>query len=334
MPWSGESRRDPSHTTLSRRTAPGLTASGSLDRRAGGGLRCRSAYRPKALHQWGVASDGDGHSLHAERRAAVERVGLGRRPEGRRRRPAGWLGQAAGLLHGLVTEERKPIVVLVPHCRPVRDEWPWEFVRERVGTRSPGRRGSPPRISIEDTVLDLAAASSETEVIGWVTSAIQTRRTTARRLRQALDSRARCRHRALLRAILADVSEGAESPLEVTYLREVERRHELPRGRRQQRSGHAVRDVVYEEQALVVELDGRLGHDGAGRFKDMWRDNAAAVVGETTLRYGWHDVTDRPCLVARQVAQILGLRGWTGSFAPCSRCRLVPWPMMGVDPAG
>lgn len=242
--------------------------------------------------------------------------------------------RAAGHLHGLVVEPPRPISVLVPQDHQVRDEWPWEFVRERRGARSSARRGSPPRISIEDTVLDLAAASSETEVIGWVTSAIQTRRTTARRLRQALDSRARCPHRALLLAILADVSEGAESPLEVIYLREVERRHELPRGRRQQRSGHAVRDVVYEEQALVVELDGRLGHDGAGRFKDMWRDNASAVVGESTLRYGWHDVTDRPCLVARQVAQILGLRGWRGSFAPCSRCRLVPWPMMGVDPAG
>ena len=39
-------------------------------------------------------------------------------------------------------------------------------------------------------------------------------------------------------------------------------------------------DVDYEEYGLLVELDGRRGHDGAGRFRDMNRDNRH-VLGES-----------------------------------------------------
>jgi very-short-patch-repair endonuclease len=98
----------------------------------------------------------------------------------------------------------------------------------------------------------------------------------------------------------------------------------LPRAKRQ----HAVmtangverRDALYEEWQLLVELDGRLGHEGLGAFKDMQRDNAAAVRGEVTLRYGWFDVVSRPCEVARQIAKILRARGWLGSLRPCAAC--------------
>ena len=77
----------------------------------------------------------------------------------------------------------------------------------------------------------------------------------------------------------------------------------------------------YEEYQLVVELDGRLGHDGIGRFRDMYRDNAGVVEGVVTLRYGWHDVTDRPCAMAIQVGDVLMRRGWFGVPRRCDRCR-------------
>jgi len=70
----------------------------------------------------------------------------------------------------------------------------------------------------------------------------------------------------------------------------------------------------------VVELDGRLGHDGVGRFRDMRRDNHATVDGEVTLRYGSADVNGEPCLVARQVGEVLVLRGWRGEFRLCPSC--------------
>lgn len=217
-------------------------------------------------------------------------------------------GRAAGHLWGLLDEPRH-IDVLVPPDRSVsRPGQHWIFVREAAGLRL-ASRGNPPRIGIDDAVLDLCAELSEHEVIGSVTSAIQGRRTTARRLARRLEQRGRVRHRRLIRDLLADVAEGAESPLEILYLRDVERRHGLPRGRRQHAigGGREVRDVCYQEYGVVVELGGRLGHEGIGRFRDMRRDNGALFRGEVTLRYGWDD-----------------------AHARCPRCALVPLDELGV----
>ncbi len=228
-------------------------------------------------------------------------------------------GAAAAHLHGL-TDPPDQVVVLV--SREVRrvSRAPWVFVQDRAARRPPA--GAPPRLRVEDAVLDLAADLDERGVVGLVTQAVQTRRTTTAALRRRLHERGHVRHRALLAALLGDVAEGAESPLELGYLRTVERPHGLPRGSRQLRNRHGhVRDVGYRAYGVVVELDGRLGHEGRGRFKDMWRDNLAVVVGEVTLRYGFADVHDRPCEVAVQVAQVLGNRGWTGLGRSCPRCR-------------
>ena len=86
---------------------------------------------------------------------------------------------------------------------------------------------------------------------------------------------------------------------------------------------------MYRQYATVVELDGRLGHEGLGRFHDLRRDNAAAVMGEQTLRYGWFDVRGEQCQVAFQVGGVLSLRGWAGPVTRCPRCRLVPAELLG-----
>jgi hypothetical protein len=116
---------------------------------------------------------------------------------------------------------------------------------------------------------------------------------------------------------------GAESPLEVTYLRDVERARGLPPGARQ--ISHTglpyCSDVSYEKYLLLVELDGRVGHLDTGRFRDMERDNQFALRHYLTLRYGWFDVVHRPCQVAGQVAAALVNRGWTGSPRRCPQCR-------------
>jgi len=82
-----------------------------------------------------------------------------------------------------------------------------------------------------------------------------------------------------------------------------------------------VRDVVYDEFATLVELDGRRGHEGTGRFRDMARDNLATIGGAATLRFGWHDTVGNPCPVAVMVATVLQSRGWTGRIHPCPRCQ-------------
>ncbi|WP_375424522.1 type IV toxin-antitoxin system AbiEi family antitoxin domain-containing protein [uncultured Friedmanniella sp.] len=239
-------------------------------------------------------------------------------------------GTAAAHLHRFGPEPRE-IEVLVPHSRVLRSRAPWVFRRERSGVREGRSPGSPPRTTVEDTVLDLVSCSTTDEALGWVTAALQNRRTTVPRLRRALLGRSKMRHRQLLEEVLTDVSQGAETPLEIAYLRDVERAHGLPRGVRQQRStsAHHVRDVVYEEYATVVELDGRLGHEGMGRFRDMARDNAAAVNGEQTLRYGWFDVNGRACLTAHQLGMVLNHRGWRGVAERCRHCRSLPPQVLG-----
>ena len=240
-------------------------------------------------------------------------------------------GASAAYLHGLEREPPTTVEVLVPLDRQVRDRWPWTFRRERPGARDPRSVGALSRTTVEDTVLDLVdQAATAGEVQGLVASAVQQRRTTVARLRRAAAGRARLRHRRLVDALLDDVAVGAETPLEIAYLHKVERAHGLPRGVRQHRAQHsaAVRDVLYEEFALVVELDGRMGHEGTGRFRDLERDNAAAVAGELTLRYGWHDVEDRACAVAFQLGAVLARRGWLDEPRRCRCCRRVVGPIV------
>jgi hypothetical protein len=51
----------------------------------------------------------------------------------------------------------------------------------------------------------------------------------------------------------------------------------------------------------------------------MRRDNAMAVAGRWTLRYGYADVFGRPCQVVAQVASVLRACGWTGVARNCGR---------------
>ena len=67
-----------------------------------------------------------------------------------------------------------------------------------------------------------------------------------------------------------------------------------------------------------METDGAVAHPCEARWRDQHRDNAAAADGIITLRYGWADVTQRPCQVAAQVAGVLQERGWRGTPHPCS----------------
>lgn len=232
----------------------------------------------------------------------------------------------AAYLHTLSSAPPDLIHVLVPEHRVVAPRQSWVFERERPGVRSAASMGGPPRTTVAETVLDLCQDADSEQVVGWVSTALQTRLTSSASLRRALAGRRRFRHRRLVEELLTDVDEGAETALELAYLRDVERAHGLPRGDRQQSRDRSPdrRDVVYKEFQLVVELDGRLGHTGNGRFRDMRRDNAAVLAGETTLRYGWGDVTGQPCAVTWQVEGVLQHRGWADAASSCRRCRRHP----------
>jgi very-short-patch-repair endonuclease len=308
--------------------------------------RVPAALRELALHQSGVVTREQALALDFTDRGLAREVGDGtwRRmapgiyltsaapPSWEANAWAGTLiggdfarigGRAAAYLHRLVDAPPLPIEVLTPMASRPRVAGPWTFRRERPGARLARTVGAPPRVTVEDTVLDLVSDPDcdARDAVNWVTSAVQARRTTPQRLLRAAQHRHFLARRTLLHEILDDVRDGARSPIEHDYLHKVERAHELPVGRRQVRRRNTEVDVLYDEFGLIVELDGRIGHAGMGRFRDMRRDNSSTTDGLATLRYGKADVFGDPCEVAEQVGINLMRRGWTGPRTRCPGCR-------------
>jgi hypothetical protein len=186
------------------------------------------------------------------------------------------------------------------------------------------RDSNPPRTRVEETVLDLTqTAATFDDVCGWVTRAFARDLTDEGRLRAAMRQRTKLRWRADLHELIAAAASGDHSVLEFRYERDVERAHGLPEPVRQApfadpsgRSGR--RDRLYQGYGVVVELDGRLGHGREDQWRDKDRDNAAAVDGHQSLRYGWTHVRWHPCATALQVAAVLRRHGWDGWPRPCS----------------
>ena len=231
---------------------------------------------------------------------------------------------SALLAHRLRGHESDEYHVVVPHARKVRKR---PGVRiERLTDFATAVQGnlSPPRVRVEHALVRVASsAPSDDAAVGVLADGCQSLGTTAGRLGDELKLDAPgLPRRGLLLAIVDDVASGAFSALERRYLRQVERAHGLPRGQRQRPdlSGPraAQRDVEYVEQALVLELDGRLGHEWAvDRWEDLDRDLAAATTGRLTVRAGWGQVL-QPCRLAQLLALVLRTRGWSGSPRPCS----------------
>ncbi len=200
----------------------------------------------------------------------------------------------------------------------------------------------PPRTRIEETVLDLTqCAPTFDEAFGWLSHACGSRLSTAGMIRGALERRKKVRYRAEMLGALEDVASGVHSLLEYRYVHGVERPHGLPTARRQASVSlggqRRYLDNLYQDYLLAVELDGAAAHPVAERWRDIGRDNSLADLGIATLRYGWPAVTGQRCLVAAQIAGILGRRGWPGPARRCSPGCPVGAPRrsrLGGDPPG
>lgn len=124
--------------------------------------------------------------------------------------------------------------------------------------------------------------------------------------------------------MLAEVAEGVRSPLELRWVRDVERPHGLPRPDRNERlSSGRYPDVRYEAYRLLIELNGQAYHQDV--FSDWRRDNIHSEDGWLTMRYGWTDVVARPCATAGNAVRVLQNRGWQGQLVPCARCVVDPF---------
>lgn len=231
-------------------------------------------------------------------------------------------GLAAAHLWGVLGTEPQDLTIWTPQgaCRsPIA--WPPWRVRFRQGTRL--GRGEPSRTPIEATILDAAHESDEDTTVAVLTGALANRLTFPARVLDAADGQ-RVRHRRVIEQLCDASAAGIESALEFRYHTEVEAAHALPPCQRQVSLSPGTRsDGYYPEFGVVIELDGRRGHEH--RHRDMARDNRHALLGRgLTLRYGWHDVLHRPCEVALQVGQALRERGWLGVVKRCRRCRRLP----------
>lgn len=248
-----------------------------------------------------------------------------------------YAGPGARLSHETAAEllrfsdERCPLIhVTIPGSRKVRAPRGAVIHRSSYSSRPWQPFGLPPHTFIEETIVDLVqAAANLDDVIALVTSAFGRKLTSEPHLRRAVAERKKLRWRRELDEIISMAAGGTHSVLEYRHDRDVQRAHGLPEPVKQARFRKAdgtngYRDRYYPQYGgLVIELDGKRFHSEERRGRDQERDNQAAVSG-TTLRYGWTDVTRKTCETARQEADALCHRGWTGKVKACSPgCRAV-----------
>lgn len=210
--------------------------------------------------------------------------------------------------------------IWVPRDRYLSTKPPWVFRRDchrRLAEADRLDSKDPWLIPAEHALLDVTGAMPRAQCLGLTLDLLRDGNLHPHRLQVLLHER-RHRHRVDILEVITDHLAGVESLLEHRYIRDVEKKHGLASAQRQvhMRAGRC--DVLYGDQRLVVELDGRAFHKD--RFRDARRDNANLLDGYVTLRYGWHDVVTDPCLVAEQVATQLTARGWTGTPRRCPRC--------------
>ncbi|MGH3290882.1 MAG: hypothetical protein ACRDP7_03665 [Trebonia sp.] len=241
--------------------------------------------------------------------------------------------ETAAEVHGITEKPRGTVIhITVPlHRRPARNRPVRGIVIHRSDQSEQQFLGpfKLPRTKVEDTVLDLVAASPTfDQAYSWITRAVSREHVTVSLLRAALAGRRRIPWRDWLDDAFEDARDGVDSPLERRYVRDVERAHRLPKSQRQARrqlGGKAhYRDNWYAEYRVVVEIDGPTYHQNERVQQDKERDNLNLAMDDVrTYRFGPVDVTERVCETAAMVATTLRRNGWRDSPRPCRRAGCV-----------
>ena len=241
--------------------------------------------------------------------------------------------ETAAEVHGLADKPSKVIhVTVAANLDPARyGKIPGVVIhRSRRVVRQELPPWQLPRTPVAETVLDLVAASASfDDAYAWLSRATGRRLVSAGMIKEAMAARKRMRWREWLTDALDDVADGVMFPLELRYVRDVERAHGLPAARRQARrelaGGVRYLDNFYDVYRLCVELDGRSSHPPEQKWQDADRDNDNLFAGDVqTLRFGARDVTVRRCARAGQLAAALMRRGWDGAglHACGARCQV------------
>ena len=232
-------------------------------------------------------------------------------------------GRSAAYLWGLEKTAPTTIELVVPQRRTVvapggvrvRRSMRWDDLVDDLAY--------PWRTTVPATVLDLATAGTALDALSVVARAVQKELVSPGVLAQEMTARGGHKYSKILRPGLADVANGAQSGAEVLYIRDVERAHGLPAATRQAPSDRGRRrfhDNCYQEQRLIVEVDGRLGHElWSDRIRDGRRDRELLTGSQVTTRVFFADVAVTPCRTAAEIGTILRTRGWQGRLHRCRR---------------
>jgi hypothetical protein len=234
---------------------------------------------------------------------------------------AAWSHWTAAHVWGLAPTPPRLVEILVPHSFAVAKPDGARVRRARHLDDRVDPLRWPWLTTVEETILDIAATADLDETFAVMGRAFQRFRTTEPAVLSRLSGRAKHPCRALLTEVLSDAEAGAESAMELRFVRDVERAHGLPSATRQMRTAASrrdVHDVAYPEQRVLVELDGRLWHEWGSRTVEGLRDRRSAADGWLTVRAFWMDVL-RPCSLAVEISAILRTRGWQDSLHRCRR---------------
>jgi Transcriptional regulator, AbiEi antitoxin len=235
--------------------------------------------------------------------------------------------ETAAEIHRLTDKPASKVHITVPASHDPARRSPIRGVvihRSRNVASEPLPPWQLPRTPIAETVLDLIEAAATTDdAFAWLTRAIGRNLVDAAMLREALAARKRMRRRTWLVEALTDVADGIMSPIELRYVRDVERAHGLPLAKRQARrdldAGVRYLDNFYEAFRLCVEIDGRLTHPPEQKWRDADRDSDNLFRDDVqTIRLGLRHVTSGRCAQAAKLAALFIRRGWDGvGLRPC-----------------
>lgn len=230
--------------------------------------------------------------------------------------------ETAAELFGLIDKRCPQIHITIPESRRVKPISGVVLHRSIRLAEATHPSLEPPRIRLEETVLDLVDRATAFEpALDLMCAACQRRLTTVARLVTVMRKRGKLRWRGALTKALDEIGSGVHSVLEYRYLHRVERPHGLPTAFRQARvdaqGGSRYLDNLYQDFALCVELDGLQAHPDKQRWQDLRRINAIIEQGITVLRYGWIDVDRWPCETAAQIIAVLRRLGWKGTVRSC-----------------
>lgn len=229
-------------------------------------------------------------------------------------------GWTAAYVDGLIEIAPSTITLVVPRRRRIHT--PRGCVVLRSDTMAIRSGAWPPRTTIESTLMWLFGEGPLDEGLALIGRGLQSGGTSMAALAGELARWGRHPRRAELRDLLTSDVDGAESALELRWVKDVERPHHLPPPTRQSRrviAGVGRRyDLDYAEARLRIELDGYLFHSRGQARLDRAKSNASAVDRRAQLRYGWSEVVTDPCAIAVEVAEVARSQGcrW-----PVRRCR-------------